>query len=112
MDYEEGPFIEICKVLERALSGPQTLWAFGIFVLGIGAGMALRAMFGEKNPIAKRVPFVFYGLAVMGWAIWTFPWTAAIGAIIAGVVFYFRKYFTQPPKSGGSGRSGGGSSTP
>ena len=54
MDYEEGPFIEICKVLERALSGPQTLWAFlGFLCLALELEWHFEQCLVKKTPLRK-----------------------------------------------------------
>ena len=92
------------QMVDNAMNGPQTIWAFGLIVLGLGLQIALKAIFGDKHPLAKRVPVIFYGIAIVGWTVWTFPWTTIILIIVGCVVIYFRKYFTPQKQENKGGK--------
>ena len=92
------------QMVNDAINGPQTIWAVGLAILGLGLHMALKAIFGEKHPVAKRVPVIFYGISIIGWTVWTFPWTTIILIVVGGVVIYFRKSFTPEKKENKGGK--------
>jgi len=102
----------IQNILARIINWPQILGPIGILLLAFGTKVLLKAILGEKHPLAKRVPLIFCGLAILAWVVESFPWTAGVGLVVGVGVIFFRKHFAPPPKGGGGGKSGGGSSTP